>query len=188
MWKDPAKYGQHCSLSLGHGLCKSGEGELVGNHACKQFSLLLAGSGIWLFEVPDTFTFFPKLLFWGGGGQGGQGVISRQQTRREDRGVDNYMVLVGNSGHIRTQDVYLAWEFTWVNFTTLESYLNKVLFLLNVDSVGTLEMTSTQWATESYVKLPYFLHDETTLTGGSWQNRSALQTCLRSEAIPTSYV
>lgn len=78
------------------------------------------------------------------GGREGQGVISRQQTRREDRGVENSMVLVGNSGHIRTQDVYLAWEFTWVNFTTLESYLNKVLFLLNVDSVGTLEMTSTQ--------------------------------------------
>lgn len=71
MWKDPAKY---YSLSLGHGLCKSGEGELVGNHACKQFSLLLAVSGMRLSEVPDTFTFFPRLLFLGGGGgQGGSG-------------------------------------------------------------------------------------------------------------------
>lgn len=135
------------------------------------------------------FHFLPKAGFLGwGGGREGQRVMSRQQKLREDSGIENSMVLVGNLGHTRTQDVYLAWEFTWVNFTTLESYLNKVLFLLNVDSVGTLEMTSTQWATESYVKLPYFLHDETTLTGGSWQNRSALQTCLRSEAIPTSYV
>lgn len=187
MWKDPAKY---YSLSLGHGLCKSGEGELVGNHACKPFSLLLTVSGMRLSEVPDTFTFFPRLLFFGGGvgGREGQGVISRQQEWREDRGVENSMVLVGNPGHTRTQDVYFAWEFNWVNFRTFELYLNKVLFLLNVDSVGTLEMSSTQWATESYVKLPYFLHDDTTLTGGSWQNRSALQTCLQSEAIPTNYV
>lgn len=78
------------------------------------------------------------------GGREGQGVISRQQERREGRVVENSMVLVGNSGHTRIQDVYFAWEFTWVNFTTLELYLNKVLFLLNVDSVGTLEMTSTQ--------------------------------------------
>lgn len=149
----------------------------------------------WLWVGCDCLKFLTLSLssqgcfFLGGvGGREGQGVISRQQEWREDRGVENSMVLVGNPGHTRTQDVYFAWEFTWVNFTTFELYLNKVLFLLNVDSVGTLEMSSTQWATESYVKLPYFLHDDTTLTGGSWQNRSALQTCLQSEAIPTSYV